>query len=81
MWSLIYPFDHKPIYSEQNLTVFIGRDKVSITDETNIRQIIAMTKTGRIPSSKTGKLPASTMKMVNSVLEAKDKLEVEGLLK
>ena len=61
----------------------IGKDmnKLSYSEITNISQIIKMVKSATIPSSKTGKLPATTMKVVKSVLEAKEKLEVEGLLK
>lgn len=61
----------------------VGKDmnKLSYSEITNISQIIKMVKSATIPSSKTGKLPATTMKVVKSVLEAKEKLEVEGLLK
>jgi len=57
----------------------IQKSLFSYQEQTAIKQVINMAKTGDIPSSSSGKLPYKTMTTIKLVIEAKDKLEAEGI--
>lgn len=67
-------------YWEKILNISISKSISSYQEQTAVQQIISMTQTGKIPSSRTGKLPAKVMTAVKAVLELQDKLESEGYL-
>lgn len=58
----------------------INRKIISYQEQSAVRQIITMINTGNIPSTKSGKLPTKYKNTVNTALDAKSKVEAEGLL-
>ena len=59
----------------------MNRKIISYQEQSAVRQIITMINTGNIPSTSSGKLPTKYKTTVNVALEAKAKVEAEGLLK
>lgn len=67
-------------YWEKIITAGVNRSLISYQETTSIKQLITMAKTGNIPVSASGKVPARTMKVLNTALEVKNKLESEGIV-
>ena len=67
-------------YWEKIITAGVNRSLISYQETTSIKQLITMAKTGNIPVSVSGKVPARTMKVLNTALEVKNKLESEGIV-
>ena len=60
----------------------VGRNhnELSAVDTLNLKQIIDMATTGKLPYSPSGRVPVRTMTMIKAVLAIEDKLQSEGLL-
>jgi len=58
----------------------MNRKIITYQEQSAVRQIITMINTGNIPATSTGRLPTKYKTTVNTALEAKSKVEAEGLL-
>ena len=58
-----------------------SHNELSAVDLTNLKQIIDLATTGKLPYSPSGRIPSRTMTMIKAVLAIEDKLESEGYLK
>ena len=56
------------------------RNLLTYQEKTVLNHVIQACRTGNIPASSSGKVPAKTMSIYNTVLEIKDKLESEGII-
>lgn len=59
----------------------IKNSMLTYQEQTAVNQVINMSYTGKIPSSRTGKLPPRIMSMVKTAIDVKDRLESEGIVK
>lgn len=66
-------------YWSKLLSAGVEKALVSYQEQTAIKQVISMAATGNIPVSNSGKVPYKTMNIIKLALEAKDKLESEGI--
>lgn len=57
------------------------RISVSYYELTAIKQLIDMSKTGKVPITSSGKVPSKVTKAIQMVLALEDKLKTEGLLR
>ena len=66
-------------YWNKLMTIGMQKSLVSYQEQTAIRQVITMARTGNVPVSSSGKVPFKTMTTIKLVLAVKDKLEAEGI--
>lgn len=67
-------------YWNRILTEGINKSLLSYQEQSALTQLISIITSGRLPSSKAGRLPSKTMMMIKNVQSAEDKLLTEGLL-
>lgn len=70
-----------PLYWKRVVSIGHEHNELSIVDLENLKQIIDLATTGKLPYSPSGRIPSRTMNMFKAVLAIEDKLESEGLLK
>lgn len=70
-----------PSYWKKVVAIGHSHNELSAVDLTNLKQIIDLATTGKLPYSPSGRIPSRTMTMIKAVLAIEDKLESEGYLK
>lgn len=70
-----------PAYWKRVASIGHDHNELSTVDLANLKLIIDLSTTGKLPFSPSGRIPARTMAMIKAVLAIEDKLESEGYLK